>query len=145
MEHPETLAVTVTHSMLFSLISARSAWLGQREAVLGLNLANADTPRFQPMDLTAFEKALPRSAGGPLPVGMERTAQGHMAGTAKAASGTSRTLRGQGYETAPAGNAVVLEEQMQKLMATQLDHQLATNLYSRHKSMLKTALGVPQG
>src|SRR3954449_3551650 len=35
---------------LFDLISARSAWLGQRQAVLGQNVANADTPGSRPRD-----------------------------------------------------------------------------------------------
>jgi flagellar basal-body rod protein FlgB len=137
--------MTVTHSLLFSLISARTAWLGQREAVLGQNLANADTPSFKPMDLAAFEKSMPSPGGGMAPVALEQTAQGHLAGTRRPAAAGARSRPNDGYEMAPAGNAVVLEEQMQKLMTTQLDHQLATNLYSRHKSMLKTALGVAQG
>ena len=36
---------------LFDLISARSTWLGQRQAVLGQNVAHADTPGYLPRDL----------------------------------------------------------------------------------------------
>ena len=37
--------------LLFDLISAKTAWLGQRQALLGQNVANADTPGFRPRDL----------------------------------------------------------------------------------------------
>ena len=40
-----------TQSNLFKLLSARMTWLGQREVVLGQNIANADTPDFRPHDL----------------------------------------------------------------------------------------------
>ena len=66
-----------------------------------------------------------------------------------AGSGTRRqeidSRRVDGYETAPAGNAVVLDEQMGKLAETQLDYELTTNLYRRQVGMLKTALGSSQG
>ena len=45
------------------------------------------------------------------------------------------------YEVAPAGNAVILEEQLMKVAETQSDFRLATNLYNKHLSMIKTALG----
>jgi hypothetical protein len=38
----------VSPAPLFKLISARLAWLSQREVILGQNLANADTPRYRP-------------------------------------------------------------------------------------------------
>ena len=50
-----------------------------------------------------------------------------------------------GYETAPSGNAVVLDEQMGKLAETQLDYELTTNLYRRQVGLIKTALGTGQG
>jgi len=131
--------------MLFSLISARSAWLGQREAVLSRNLANSDSPGYRPLDLTAFDKALSSIGQTATALPMAMTAASHQGGTVRAAAQTARARRNNGYEVAPSGNAVVLEEQMQKLAVTQLDHQLATNLYGRAKGMLKTALGLPQG
>ena len=47
-------------AVLFDLISARAGWLAQRQAVLGQNVANADTPGFRPLDLApaSFERLL---------------------------------------------------------------------------------------
>ena len=44
-------------------------------------------------------------------------------------------------ETAPAGNSVVIEEQMMKLSQTQADYNAMVNLYRKHIDMLKTAIG----
>ena len=46
----------------------------------------------------------------------------------------------QRYETAPSGNAVVLEEQLINVAQTQADYNAITNLYKKQVSMLKMAL-----
>jgi flagellar basal-body rod protein FlgB len=45
------------------------------------------------------------------------------------------------YETAPSGNAVVLEDQMMRVSETQTDYRMATTLYRKHIAMLKAAIG----
>jgi flagellar basal-body rod protein FlgB len=131
---------------LFALISARTRWLAQRHGVLTQNVANADTPDYRPRDLkpAEFGKLLGGSAAAARPLPLALTQASHVAG-----SGTRRqeidARRVDGYETAPAGNAVVLDEQLGKLAETQLDYELTTNLYRRQVGMLKTALGSPQG
>jgi flagellar basal-body rod protein FlgB len=45
----------VNQAPLFKLISARLAWLSQRQVVIGQNLANADTPDYRPRDLRPKE------------------------------------------------------------------------------------------
>lgn len=130
------------HSLLFALLSRRAAWLGARQSVLAQNLANADTPGFRPSDLAPFERALAQGPGVPAPA-VERTHPEHLPGTTPPRRADPRGRTVGGWETAPSGNAVVLEEQMQKLARTQLDHQLATSLYARHLGMLRAALGSP--
>ena len=39
---------------ILKLISKKMDWLGQRQEVLAQNVANADTPKFKPDDLTPF-------------------------------------------------------------------------------------------
>jgi flagellar basal-body rod protein FlgB len=132
------------HSLLFALLSKRAAWLGARQGVLAQNLANADTPGFRPIDLVPFERSLAVSRPVPAPA-LARTAPAHLPGTAPARPDEPRGRRTGSWEVAPSGNAVVLEEQMEKLARTQLEHQLATSLYSRHVAMLRTAIGTPTG
>lgn len=128
------------HSLLFALLSSRAAWLGTRQGVLAQNLANADTPGFRPSDLVPFERALASLPPRPAPE-LARTAPGHLPGVASARSADARGRRVGAWEIAPSGNAVVLEEQMEKLARTQLDHQLASSLYGKHVAMLRAALG----
>lgn len=130
------------HSLMFALLSERAAWLGARQGVLAQNLANADTPGYRPSDLVPFERALASRPALPAPA-LLRTRPGHLPATTQERDGDPRDRKVGAWETAPSGNAVVLEEQMQKLAKTQLDHQLATSLYARHLAMLRTALGVP--
>ena len=46
------------------------------------------------------------------------------------------------YEVAPAGNAVVMEEQIINSNQTSMDYNLITSLYQKNVRMIKTALGV---
>ena len=47
---------------------------------------------------------------------------------------------GGGWEITPEGNGVVLEEQMIKVTGNAGDYQVASLLYSRSLSILKTAI-----
>lgn len=130
---------------LFDLISSRSGWLARRHAVISGNIANADTPRFAPLDLKpqrAEQLARPQAPTG---LGLVRTSGSHLGGTPPRPPAGERGSRDEGWETAPSGNAVVIEEQVQKLAQTQLDHQLATSLYGKYVGMLRIALGVGGG
>lgn len=125
---------------LFGAIKQRLGWLGQRQEVLARNIANSDTPGYRPRDLKplAFSGlvAEPRRA-----VGMVATDASHLSGRRRdPAAFASRRDRAP-YETAPAGNAVVLEEQMAKVNETTVSHQLAAGLYRKHLAMIKTATG----
>ena len=44
-------------------------------------------------------------------------------------------------ESKPNGNAVLLEEQMQKIGDVKGNYELVTNIFQKNMSMLKTALG----
>jgi flagellar basal-body rod protein FlgB len=132
--------MSVTDLPLFSMLKTRMYWLNERQRVLAENVANADTPGFRGRDLKQldFHEAL-RSAGATSEVKLATTAPGHIGG----AGNTSRfpiDSRG-GFETTPRGNAIVLEDEMMKVAQTQMDHQAATQLYSRSIGLIKTALG----
>ena len=88
---------------LFDLISARSTWLGQRQAVLGQNVAHADTPGYLPRDLEplGFDGLL--GGGGRLEA--VRTAANHMAATPVAGSGY-RDRVDEEVAVKPSGNGV---------------------------------------
>ena len=124
---------------LFQRMSERMGWLGARQEVLAQNIANADTPHFVPHDMKAlkFVDHLNQIA----PIAQARTNAMHLGGTGQPDASIEDQKTKKQYETAPVGNAVVLEEQMVKLADAQQSYQLMTNLYRKHVDLLKMALG----
>jgi flagellar basal-body rod protein FlgB len=121
---------------LFALAEKRLSWLDRRQALLADNVANADTPGWQPRDLAPFAKTLAKTAG----IGLATTRPGHLAGTfsstladdADAARPASR---------APDGNAVSIEDQLMKVADTETSQEMVTNLYTKYLGLFRLALG----
>jgi flagellar basal-body rod protein FlgB len=130
----------LSKSPIFSLMGRRMSWLTQRQTVLAHNISNADTPHFKPLDLTkeSFRKMV-NGAAQPS-VSMQRTSASHIQPIHKP-DDFRKDKSKETYETALAGNSVVLEEQLMKVSETQGAYNLATNLYRKHVKMLKMAIG----
>jgi flagellar basal-body rod protein FlgB len=124
---------------LFQRLTERMNWLGAREKVIAQNIANSDTPSYQPKDVVPldFGDHLKKLA----PVEPKRTNARHVVGTIPPGDPVDSKKQRKTYESAPAGNSVVLEEQLMKLSQTQADYSQITNLYRKHVDMLKTAIG----
>ena len=129
---------------LMTALTQRMGFLADRQKVIAQNVANADTPGYQPKDVKPipFEKMLRAHHNqGP------RVTQANHIGIdprAPVAAPKSETQKAT-YETSISGNAVVLEEQMMKVAEVQTEYNLATNLYRKHLAMLRMALGRPGG
>ncbi len=122
---------------IFSMLRTRMHWHQDRQRLLAENVANADTPKFQPRDL-APPKLDPTRPAVPL-LALARTSPSHLA---SASGDTPFQLDRRGeFEVRPAGNAVSLEDEMLKIANNQMDYQTATALYSRGLGLIKTALG----
>ena len=130
----------LSKSPLFALMGRRLSWLAQRQAVLAHNISNADTPQFKPIDLTreSFRRMLDGTRAPA--VGMTRTSEAHIM-PVRQPDPFRKDKSKDTYETALAGNSVVLEEQLMKVSETQGAYNLATNLYRKHVAMLKMAIG----
>ena len=130
--------MTISNIPLFSMLRTRMQWHQERQRLLAENVANADTPQFQPRDLAPpkFDPARPASAG----IGLARTNVAHMAGSGGEATRFQSESRG-GFNARPSGNAVNLEDEMLKVASNQMDYQAATTLYTRGLGLLRTAIG----
>lgn len=131
---------------LFGMLKGRMGWLNRRQEVLAQNVANSDTPGYKPSDLQAFNfqeyvRAQQTQRGQQ---SLTVTSPAHFAGTRQMTSPFTEVMNNTPFETAPNGNAVVLEEQMAQLGETQVQHRLTTELYRKHIGMIKIALGKPQ-
>jgi flagellar basal-body rod protein FlgB len=130
--------MAITDLPLFSMLRTRMHWHQERQRVLAENVSNADTPNYRPRDLAPlqFDHLRPTMPA----VALVRTVPSHMAGAAGEPSRFADAVRG-GYDVRPAGNAVVLEDEMMKVAANQMDYQAATTLYSRSLGLIRAAIG----
>jgi flagellar basal-body rod protein FlgB len=138
--------MTTQNIPIFKALGAKMDFLDQRMRVLSRNIANADTPNYQPRDLKPvdFGAVLKGTQGSDtmrpgsvLPVA---THAGHM----HAPGGIDNPKEAEQkrtYESAPSGNAVILEEQLIATNHTIMEYNMATNLYQKNVSMMRTALG----
>jgi len=125
---------------LLKMITTQMGWLNQRQKVISENIANADTPKYVPHDLTPLDFAdMARSQYKKL--AMAGSSPQHITETNAAKVGQFKDMKDKKYPSEPSGNAVVLEEQMLKLSESQVDYELITRLYRKHVGMLRTALG----
>jgi flagellar basal-body rod protein FlgB len=125
---------------VFDALSRRIDWLQQRQTVLSKNISNANTPGYRPQDLEtpAFEGALKRELK---PMSPEVTNPRHVNASVPAREKPESDESEDTYETAPSGNAVIVEEQMVKVADTQMSHQEMTSLYRKNGQLVKIALG----
>lgn len=131
---------------LFSVMAERLSWLGKRQQVLSQNIANADTPGYRAKDLRPQDfRALLNGTGGNglKPVALKATQGGHI--VPARASGSDPQMEKRDSFVSLAGNGVDLEDQTMLVTQTAMDHELIVNLYRKHLSMIRTAIGRPGG
>ncbi len=125
---------------LFSIVKKQLAWLTQRQEILTQNIANSDTPMYRPKDLRKFSfKDMIRRQS--MQLNVTATLPGHLPGRRRRIRDFDTVVDRRPFETAPNGNAVVLEEQMVKMSETQISHKLTTDLYKKHLNMYRSAIG----
>ena len=133
--------MTTQNISLLKALSAKMDYLGQRQRVISQNVANSDTPGFRPQDLKPvdFSHVLKKVSeqGG---VQIETTDPMHMP-SPNVVADTEEARQKKVYEMAPAGNSVIMEEQLFNANKTAMDYSLMTNLYQKNINMIRLALG----
>lgn len=130
-------AMSFMDTGLLRLMTEKMAYLGQRQAVLSQNVANANTPGYKAKDLEAFsfKSALKEAQGG-----MKITDPRHIV-PASMAGINAATKKARTFETVPSGNSVELEEQMMEVSKTSVDYQAEIGVYHKILGMFRTAIG----
>lgn len=132
--------MAITDSSLFEALRGKMQWHQARQNVLAENIANAATPGFRGRDLTEFDfEGLIRDSQLQQ-VSTTTTNSKHIVSFNAGSTAFGIDPTGN-FEITPDGNGVVLEDQMMKVTANQMDYQAVTSLYSRSMRLLKTALG----
>ena len=133
--------MSITDLPVLSALRTRMQWHQERQRILAENVANSDTPNFQPRELVEpkFDRSGAQVGGAMGSLPMLRTSADHIASSGGAESFAQD--RHSGFQTRPAGNAVNLEDEMLKSAANQMDYAAATSLYGKSLHLLKTAIG----
>ena len=134
--------MTLENIGLFKAIGAKMDYLNQRQRVIAQNVSNADTPNYQPMDLKPVDfGSVLKGVTNQRSVRIETTNQRHMPSPNQIRDPREDEQR-ETYEVAPAGNAVIMEEQLLNAGRTVADYNLMTNLMQKNVGMIQIALGV---
>ncbi len=140
--------MTTENIALFKGMGAKMQYLNHRQRIIAQNIANADTPGYKPHDLTEVdfgsvvkrvEKSSGNSSAPSKSLAMATSESGHMVNSGQQV--TKDQKQRESYEVAPAGNAVIMEEQMVKSQETVMDYSLMTNLYKKNVGLIMTSLG----
>ncbi len=126
---------------LFKALAAKMSYHDQRQSVISQNIANADTPGYRPNDLEQVDFA--RMLGqeqGKTRITPVTTQQDHMPNPDEIMSSRAKDQKNT-YEVAPAGNSVIIEEQLINANRNAMDFNLVTNLYQKNVGMFRMALG----
>lgn len=115
---------------LFHIVERRLGWVDKRQQLLAQNVANANTPGYQPRDLESFGAVLHLA-------GLAQTSPMHFG----AAGMTAEAALGRGSGRAPGGNSVSIEDELGKVADTANIQQLTVNLDRSYVGMFRTALG----
>lgn len=127
---------------LLNAIGEKIKYLSRAQEIVAQNVANADTPGYKPKQLTEVDFAsLLGQSGDGRDVRIARTQDGHLIPGGGGNLGAKDRPQKVTYEVAPAGNAVVLEEQLVKANQIRMEYELAVNLYTKNMNLLRTALG----
>jgi len=129
--------MSIADSGILGLMSSKMTYLGQKQAVLAENVANADTPGYDAKELTpfTFETAMSEAASGMMVTDSKHILPASMTGV------NARTKRTKSAETLPSGNSVDLEQQMMEVSKTTMDYQASASIYQKFVSLFKEALG----
>jgi flagellar basal-body rod protein FlgB len=130
-----------TDISLFQAMGSKMKYLNHRQRIISQNIANSDTPNYQPSDLTKvdFGRVL-KKVTGDNSIQMASTNANHMPALDQVSAARVEKQR-ETYEVAPDKNGVVLEEQLIKSNDVQMDYNLMINLYRQNVDLIRTSLG----
>jgi flagellar basal-body rod protein FlgB len=123
----------------FALASARMAHASQRNNVIARNIAQADTPGFKAQDVEQFGFSS-MVARGPDAGSPKATRPGHLEVRTVASPARAEVVTAPATNETPDGNTVDLEEQIVKAAETRATFELASTLYAKNLSLLRTVL-----
>lgn len=142
---PLAYSMDLNRLPIFSLISEKMNFLTKRQETISGNLANADTPGYRTKRLEEPDFSRYLSEGRDK-LKVVTTDEEHIntRGGRRLGGVTAREAAIHGREqVSPDGNSVDISEQVMLMADTQMQYNLATNVYRKQVQLLKTAIGRP--
>jgi flagellar basal-body rod protein FlgB len=125
---------------IFDTAATRLIYLGQVQNLLAANLANIDTPGYQPLRAVSFSDYLDHAGSN---IAMLQNDPNDLPGVATMPAVADNVS--PAGEHAPDGNAVSLDKQLVQVSTNATDQQFTADLYQVYMGMFKTALGSSTG
>lgn len=122
---------------ILRVMSEKMSYLGQKQAVLAQNVANASTPGYQAKELAPFSFADAMKDAGS---GLHVTDANHIV-PASMAGVNAGAKKMRSFETVPSGNSVDLEQQMMEVSKTTIDYQASASIYHKFVALWRMAAG----
>ena len=113
-------------------------WVAKRQDVLAQNIANSDTPGYVPSDVKAVDFSKVLHAVNQPAVLPTATDMRHIIPKLNDPDVVLRQTKD--YESTPDGNAVILEEQMQKVGESTSKYEQVTAIFQKNIGLLRTAI-----
>lgn len=121
----------MTPVYLFGLASRQAQWAALRQVTISGNVANANTPGYEALDVAPFTDVMNKTQ-----LAMARTTAGHLGGDAADAY-TGKVDPSQSWDITHSGNTVSLDQEMVK--AGEVNRALSLNtsiVKAFHRMML---------
>jgi len=119
---------------LFQVAAQKAEWLSLRQTAVASNVANANTPGYQAMDVQPFAAVLDSS-----PVALASTNPMHLA-LPQLEDGAWREVEEQPTEETLSGNTVNLEQEMIKLGDTTRAFSMNANIERAFHQLILSSL-----
>jgi flagellar basal-body rod protein FlgB len=144
----ETFARTATGMLsgidLFQVAGDRMRYLTERQTLIARNIANADTPGYKAQDLAPFTPVTGTSganSAGSSPLVLVETNTSHLQVEPDVAESQQVVATAADYGgEKPSGNTVSVEEQMIKSADVSNAFAMASAVYAKSISIMKTAV-----
>lgn len=118
---------------VFKTAHAMARHAGQRQTLVARNIANADTPRYQPADVIPFKDFIGTHGG------MRSTRASHL--NAPGQSGASHIVTADQSSVSPNGNGVSVEDELLRAVDVKRQHDRALAIYRHSLTILRSSLG----
>lgn len=130
----------LNNASLFTAMKQKMQWHQARQSLLAENVANAETPGYRGRDLKpfSFSGEVNRFSSASLTTSATNTKHMQISISSNNAFGAQQM---NSFEITPEGNGIVLEDEMMKVTANQMDYQAVATLYTRSMKLMRTALG----